>query len=53
MSGAVSHPGGDEEHVPPRIRVVVNDRMQRAYVYQRTEPIGRNFAPACRCPDLS
>ena len=29
MSGAVSHPGGDEEHVPPRIRVVVNDRMQR------------------------
>jgi hypothetical protein len=27
-------------------RVVVNDRMQRAYVYWRTEPAGRNFAPA-------
>ena len=25
------------------IRVVVNDRMQRGYVYYRTEPIGRNF----------
>lgn len=27
------------------IRVVVNDRMQRGYVYYRTEPVGRNFAP--------
>ena len=26
-------------------RVVVNDRMQRNYVYVRTEPAGRNFAP--------
>jgi hypothetical protein len=26
-------------------RVVVNDKMQRGYVYYRTEPIGRNFAP--------
>jgi len=26
-------------------QVVVNDRMQRGYVYWRTEPIGRNFAP--------
>ena len=26
-------------------RVVVNDRMQRNYVYLRTEPAGRNFAP--------
>ena len=26
-------------------RVVVNDRMQRGYVYYRTEPIGRNFHP--------
>ena len=26
-------------------RVVVNDRMQRRYVYYRTEPIGRHFAP--------
>ena len=25
-------------------RVVVNDRMQRGYVYYRTEPPGRNFA---------
>ena len=25
-------------------RVVVNDRMQRGYVYDRTEPPGRNFA---------
>ena len=25
-------------------RVVVNDRIQRGYVYYRTEPIGRNFA---------
>jgi hypothetical protein len=27
-----------------RRRVVVNDRMQRGYVYYRTEPPGRNFA---------
>jgi len=27
-----------------KVRVVVNDRMQRNYVYYRTEPIGRNFA---------
>lgn len=27
------------------IRVVVNDRMQRGYVYYRTEPIGGNFHP--------
>ena len=27
------------------VRVVVNDRMQRGYVYIRTEPVGRNFAP--------
>jgi hypothetical protein len=26
-------------------KVVVNDRMQRGYVYYRTEPVGRNFAP--------
>ena len=25
------------------IRVVVNDNMQRGYVYFRTEPVGRNF----------
>src|SRR5262245_50855303 len=26
-------------------RVVVNDRMQRKYVYYRTEPVGKNFCP--------
>ena len=26
-------------------KVVVNDRMQKGYVYYRTEPVGRNFAP--------
>jgi hypothetical protein len=29
-----------------RTRVVVNDKMQRNYMYWRTEPIGRNFDPA-------
>jgi len=29
----------------PRTRVVVNDRMQQGYVYFRTAPMGRNFAP--------
>ena len=33
-------------------KVVVNDRMQRGYVYYRTEPIGRNFAPEFR-PQLT
>jgi hypothetical protein len=28
-----------------RIRVVVNDRMQHGYSYDRIEPPGRNFAP--------
>ena len=27
-------------------KVVVDDRMQQGYVYWRTEPAGRNFAPA-------
>jgi hypothetical protein len=35
-----------------RQRVVVNDRMQKSYVYVRTEPIGRNFAPEFT-PDLT
>ena len=26
-------------------RVIVTDAMQRGYVYFRTEPVGRNFAP--------
>ena len=33
-------------------KVVVNDRMQRGYVYWRTEPVGRNFA-AGFTPDLT
>jgi hypothetical protein len=33
-------------------RVVVNDRMQRGYVYYRTEPIGKNFAPDFK-PELT
>ena len=34
------------------VKVVVNDRMQRNYVYYRTEPPGKNFDPEFR-PDLS
>jgi hypothetical protein len=26
-------------------KVIVNDKMQKGYVYYRTEPVGRNFAP--------
>ena len=33
-------------------RVVVTDRMQRGYVYYRTEPAGRNFDPEFK-PDLT
>ena len=33
-------------------KVVVNDRMQRGYVYWRTEPVGRNFASGFT-PDLT
>jgi hypothetical protein len=29
-------------------RVVVNDEMQKGYVYYRTEPIGKNFHPDFR-----
>ena len=35
-----------------KTRVVVNDRMQRGYVYYRTEPVGRNFAPGFE-PELA
>jgi len=35
-----------------RIRVVVHDRMQDGYVYFRSQPIGRNFAPEFR-PELT
>ena len=35
-----------------KTRVVVNDRMQRGYVYYRTEPVGRHFDPAFR-PELT
>ena len=34
------------------IRVVVNDNMQRGYVYYRTEPAGRNFDEGFE-PDLT
>ena len=34
------------------VRVVVNDRMQRNYVYYRTEPIARNFDPGFQ-PELT
>ena len=33
-------------------KVVVTDKMQRGYVYYRTEPVGRNFAPGFR-PELT
>src|SRR5262249_16155426 len=33
-------------------RVVVNDKMQRNYVYDRTEPVGRNFSPLFK-PELT
>jgi len=33
-------------------RVVVRDRMQHGYVYDRTEPVGRHFAPDFR-PQLT
>ena len=35
-----------------KVRIVVNDRMQRGVVYFRTEPVGRNFDPAFR-PQLT
>ena len=35
-----------------KVRVVVNDRMQRGVVYFRTEPVGRNFHAAFR-PELT
>jgi len=31
-----------------RKKVIITDRMQRGYVYWRTEPVGRNFAPGSR-----
>jgi hypothetical protein len=34
------------------VRVVVNDLMQRGYIYHRTEPPGRNFHPDFK-PDLT
>jgi hypothetical protein len=35
-----------------RRKVIISDRMQRDYVYWRTEPVGRNFAPGFM-PDLT
>ena len=34
------------------IRIVVNDRMQSDYVYERSEPVGENFHPDFK-PELS
>jgi hypothetical protein len=34
------------------IRVVVNDLMQRGYVYHRTKPVGKNFHPDFK-PELT
>ena len=36
-----------------RRKVVVNDRMQKGYVYYRTEPVGRNFAPERQLENVS
>ncbi|MDD5135186.1 MAG: hypothetical protein PHP01_07235, partial [Phycisphaerae bacterium] len=33
-------------------RIVVNDLMQRGYVYYLTEPVGKNFDPEFK-PDLT
>ena len=34
------------------MRVIVNDRMQQGYAYERTRPVGRSFHPGFR-PDLT
>lgn len=34
------------------MRVTVNDKMQQGYVYERSEPVGRNFHPDFK-PDLT
>src|SRR6185436_16966044 len=44
-AGSVSVQYRQQRFVPVKTRIVVNDRMQRNYVYVRTEPIGRHFAP--------
>ena len=56
-SGVFAATPGRADAAQPRMsamtqRVVVNDRMQRGYVYWRTEPVGRNFAPAFK-PELT
>jgi hypothetical protein len=33
-------------------KVIVNDRMQRGYVYHRTEPVKRSFAAGCDVPTI-
>src|SRR3954464_15581203 len=49
----IARSGGDRRGADPMKRkVVVNDKMQRGYVYYRTEPVGRNFAPEFR-PELT
>lgn len=44
----MSKPGADASDGRGAVmkrRIVVNDRMQKGYVYYRTEPVGRGFAP--------
>src|SRR5688572_22330284 len=54
LSAAAS---GRADLAEPRVtatktKVIVTDRMQHGYVYWRTEPVGRNFAPGFK-PDLT
>jgi len=43
---------GLSEYNMRRHKVLVNDKMQRGYVYYRTEPVGRSFATQFT-PDLT
>ncbi len=41
----VGSPHDECVHDVMKRKIVINDRMQRGYVYYRTEPVGRHFAP--------
>jgi hypothetical protein len=43
---------GLSEYAMRRHKVLVNDKMQRGYVYYRTEPVGQSFTPQFT-PDLT
>jgi hypothetical protein len=49
---AEARKGSCESIAMHKIRVEVNDLMQNGYVYYRTEPIGKNFAPGFK-PELT